>query len=86
MQVSQGFIRDSSHKNNNVTRDDFEGAVAYLLPTYPVVKKMRNRNKEPTGYIASTQGINLAFKSGKGAIRFDLRFYPYAKFVALRQD
>ena len=64
-------------------RENFEKAVAILLPTDPVVKKKKKRNRAEISSITNAPAPPRKKKRSKGRTGVELRYYKYGEFKKL---
>ena len=69
----------------NGLREDFEKAVAILLPTDPVVKKKRKRTAKISSVVDTPTPIKKKKKKSKGKTGVELRYYKYGEFKKLTE-
>ena len=75
---------------DNAKCNNFENAVAYLLPTCPVSRKRKSYNNDMrNGYqanISAFKGGNQNSKPSKGKTGVELRFYKHQEYRALTDE
>ena len=64
-------------------RENFEKAVAILLPTDPVVKKKKKRNRAEISSVTNAPAPPRKKKRSKGKTGVELRYYKYGEFKKL---